>query len=113
MMLALFATDAGTQTAFVLFGCALFAAALFVYIFYRPDDAEQGDRAVPLLQTRVDEDAHDEAPRVGGDVVHLRAGEPVRERLRAQHIPEAVGGEEACDVVVGHRAFGAGVVSAP
>ena len=43
MMLAIFAADAGGQTAFILFGCALFAAALFVYIFYRPDDAEQGE----------------------------------------------------------------------
>ena len=42
-MFALFAAAEGTQTAFILFGCALFAAALFVYIFYRPDDAEQGE----------------------------------------------------------------------
>src|SRR6516225_1193542 len=42
-MLASFAAAEGTQTAFILFGCALFAAALFVYIFYRPDDAEQGE----------------------------------------------------------------------
>ena len=47
-MLAIFAADAGTQTAFVLFGCALFAAALFVYIFYRPDDAEQGEAKTRL-----------------------------------------------------------------
>src|SRR6185312_10596441 len=47
-MLALFAADAGTQTAFILFGCALFAAALFVYIFYRPDDAEQGEAKTRL-----------------------------------------------------------------
>ena len=47
-MLAMFAADAGTQTAFILFGCALFAAALFVYIFYRPDDAEQGEAKTRL-----------------------------------------------------------------
>jgi len=48
LMLAIFAADAGTQTAFILFGCALFAAALFVYIFYRPDDAEQGEAKTRL-----------------------------------------------------------------
>ena len=42
-MWAIFAAAEGTQTAFILFGCALFAAALFVYIFYRPDDADQGE----------------------------------------------------------------------
>ncbi len=47
-MLALFAATEGTQTAFILFGCALFAAALFVYIFYRPDDAEQGEAKTRL-----------------------------------------------------------------
>lgn len=47
-MLAMFAAAEGTQTAFVLFGCALFAAALFVYIFYRPDDAEQGEAKTRL-----------------------------------------------------------------
>lgn len=47
-MLAIFAADAGGQTAFILFGCALFAAALFVYIFYRPDDAEQGEAKTRL-----------------------------------------------------------------
>jgi hypothetical protein len=41
-MLAMFAAE-GTQTAFILFGCALFAAALFVYIFYGADDAEHGE----------------------------------------------------------------------
>ena len=47
-MFAMFATAEGTQTAFILFGCALFAAALFVYIFYRPDDAEQGEAKTRL-----------------------------------------------------------------
>jgi hypothetical protein len=44
----MFAAAEGTQTAFILFGCALFAAALFVYIFYRPDDAEQGEAKTRL-----------------------------------------------------------------
>jgi hypothetical protein len=42
-MLAMFVAANGTQTAFILFGCALFAAALFVYIFYGSDDAERGE----------------------------------------------------------------------
>ena len=28
---------------FILFGCALFAAALFVYVFYGSDDVERGE----------------------------------------------------------------------
>ncbi len=47
-MLALFAADAGTQTAFILFGCALFAAALFVYMFYGSGDAEKGEAKTRL-----------------------------------------------------------------
>jgi hypothetical protein len=47
-MLAVFAAAEGTQTAFILFGCALFAAALFIYIFYRPDDADQGEAKTRL-----------------------------------------------------------------
>ncbi len=31
------------ETAFVLFGCTLFAAALFVYVFYEPGDVDAGD----------------------------------------------------------------------
>ncbi len=42
-MFALFAAAAGTQTAFVMFGCALFAVALFVYVFYGLDDIETGE----------------------------------------------------------------------
>ncbi len=56
-MFALFeAASAGTETAFVLFGCALFAAALFVYIFYRPEDVETGEAKTRLtyLQERKD-----------------------------------------------------------
>ncbi len=44
----MFAAAEGTQTAFILFGCALFAAALFFYIFYRPDEAEQGEAKTRL-----------------------------------------------------------------
>jgi hypothetical protein len=32
-----------SDTAFVLFGCALFAAALFVYVFYEPGDIDAGE----------------------------------------------------------------------
>jgi hypothetical protein len=47
-MFALFAADAGTQTAFVMFGCMLFAVALFVYIFYGLDDIETGEAKTRL-----------------------------------------------------------------
>ena len=33
----------GQDTVFVMFGCLLFAAALFVYVFYHPDDVEAGE----------------------------------------------------------------------
>jgi hypothetical protein len=33
----------GQEMALVLFGCALFAAALFVYVFYQPDQVEAGE----------------------------------------------------------------------
>jgi len=31
------------ETPFILFGCALFAAALFVYVFYQPGEVEIGE----------------------------------------------------------------------
>ena len=31
---------AASETPFILFGCALFAAALFVYVFYQPGEVE-------------------------------------------------------------------------
>jgi hypothetical protein len=34
---------AGQETAFVMFGCALFAALLFFYVFYQPGDVEAGE----------------------------------------------------------------------
>jgi hypothetical protein len=43
-MTALFAFASLTQeTAFVMFGCTLFAAALFVYVFYEPGDVDAGE----------------------------------------------------------------------
>jgi len=33
----------GQDTVFVMFGCTLFAAALFVYVFYQPGDVEAGE----------------------------------------------------------------------
>jgi hypothetical protein len=46
----------GQDTVFVMFGCALFAAALFVYVFYQPgevDAAEEKTRHM-YLQERKD-----------------------------------------------------------
>ena len=39
----------GQSAVFVLFGCMLFAAALFVYIFYQPDDMEAGEEKTRAL----------------------------------------------------------------
>ena len=36
MYAMMIAASSGEQTVFVLFGCALFAALLFVYVFYQP-----------------------------------------------------------------------------
>jgi len=47
-MLTLLAAVVESQTPFILFGCALFAAALFIYIFYRPEDVEQGEAKTRL-----------------------------------------------------------------
>ena len=33
----------GQDSVFVLFGCALFSAALFVYVFYQPGEVEAGE----------------------------------------------------------------------
>jgi len=38
----------GQETAFVLFGCALFAACLFVYVFYQPGAVETGEQKTRL-----------------------------------------------------------------
>ena len=37
------------ETVFALFGCVLFAAALFVYVFYRPDEVETGEEKTRYL----------------------------------------------------------------
>jgi hypothetical protein len=43
-MYALFGFAAlGQDFVFILFGCALFAAALFVYVFYQPGEVEAGE----------------------------------------------------------------------
>ncbi len=42
MFLAL-AMVIGQDSVFALFGCALFAAALFVYVFYQPGEVEAGE----------------------------------------------------------------------
>ena len=39
----------GQEMVFALFGCALFAAALFVYVFYRPDEVEVGEEKTRKL----------------------------------------------------------------
>ncbi len=45
-----------TDTPFILFGCALFAAALFVYVFYEPGDIDAGEAKTrySYLQERKD-----------------------------------------------------------
>jgi len=42
------ATIVGQETAFVLSGCALFAACLFVYVFYQPGEVETGEQKTRL-----------------------------------------------------------------
>jgi len=52
-MFALFVMD--QETVFALFGCALFAAALFVYVFYQPGEVEAGEektRQMYLLERK-------------------------------------------------------------
>lgn len=49
-MFALIAFAVMTQeSVFALFGCVLFAAALFVYVFYRPDEVETGEEKTRAL----------------------------------------------------------------
>jgi hypothetical protein len=47
---------AASETPFILFGCALFAAALFVYVFYEPGDIDAGEAKTRFgyLQERKD-----------------------------------------------------------
>jgi hypothetical protein len=46
--LMLFAAE-GQEIAFVMFGCALFAALLFFYVFYQPGDVEAGEEKTRLM----------------------------------------------------------------
>ncbi len=39
----------GQDTVFALFGCTLFAAALFVYVFYQPGEVEAGEEKTRLM----------------------------------------------------------------
>jgi hypothetical protein len=39
----IFIAEVANETPFILFGCALFAAALFVYVFYEPGDIDAGE----------------------------------------------------------------------
>lgn len=45
-----------SETPFILFGCALFAAALFIYVFYEPGDIDSGEAKTrySYLQERKD-----------------------------------------------------------
>jgi hypothetical protein len=57
LMLSLIALAiAATETPFILFGCALFAAALFFYVFYQPGEVEAtvGKTRYGYLQERKD-----------------------------------------------------------
>jgi hypothetical protein len=40
---AILIAAAASETPFILFGCALFAAALFVYVFYEPGNIDAGE----------------------------------------------------------------------
>src|SRR5271155_3657516 len=53
---AAFALVGAEDTVFVMFGCALFAAALLVYVFYQPGDVEAGEEKTRhmYLQERKD-----------------------------------------------------------
>lgn len=51
----LFAMVLTQETAFALFGCTLFAIALFVYVFYEPGDVDAGEektRQMYLLERK-------------------------------------------------------------
>ncbi len=45
------------ETAFALFGCALFAIALFVYVFYEPGDFDAGEEKTRLMYLSERKDA--------------------------------------------------------
>ena len=55
VMLSAIAILTAQDFVFVLFGCALFAVALFVYVFYEPGNVEGGEektRAMYLLERK-------------------------------------------------------------
>src|SRR5271166_2734850 len=41
--MAILLVAVASETPFILFGCALFAAALFVYVFYEPGNIDSGE----------------------------------------------------------------------
>jgi len=41
--MAILLVAVASDTPFILFGCALFAAALFVYVFYEPGNIDSGE----------------------------------------------------------------------
>jgi hypothetical protein len=41
--------SSGQETAFLMFGCALFAALLFFFVFYQPGDVEAGEEKTRLM----------------------------------------------------------------
>jgi len=48
---------AGDATVIILFGCFLFAASLFIYIFYLPGEVERGEDKTRLLYLEERKDA--------------------------------------------------------
>jgi len=42
-LMAILLVAVASDTPFILFGCALFAAALFVYVFYEPGNIDSGE----------------------------------------------------------------------
>lgn len=47
----------GQDTVFALFGCTLFAAALFVYVFYQPGEVAAGEEKTRLMYLQERKDA--------------------------------------------------------
>lgn len=56
-MLALLAIVLTQETAFALFGCTLFAAALFVYVFYEAGDVDAGQEKTRQMYLEERKDA--------------------------------------------------------
>lgn len=47
----------GQDTAFAMFGCTLFAALLFFYVFYQPGEVEAGEEKTRLMYLQERKDA--------------------------------------------------------